>query len=91
MVGSEVQRIRGALGLNQVQCAQLLGVHPLTISKWERGVNPVPPHYQALLESFKKARAAKESVGEDVAKLLVTAGAVMAILVLLETAFRSKK
>ena len=91
MTAAEVLSVRTELGLNQVQFAQLLGVHPLTISKWERGVNVVPPHQKAMLESFRQASAAKESVGKDIAKLLVTAGAVMAILVLLETAFRPKK
>ena len=78
--------LRAELRLTQVQLAQLLGVHPLTVSRWERGeVNP-SPHQQALLESFRKAKQSKDDIGETVANLLVTAGVVVALYVLLRAA-----
>jgi DNA-binding transcriptional regulator YiaG len=45
--GHELKIRRRALGLTQPQLAQALDVHPMTISKWERGVER--PYYPAML------------------------------------------
>ena len=37
MTGTEVRRLRRRLGLTQAQLAARLGVHKLTVSRWERG------------------------------------------------------
>jgi transcriptional regulator with XRE-family HTH domain len=74
-----------------VQLAQLLGVHPLTVSKWERGLATPSAHEQALLASFRKAASANPDVGEAVAQLLLTAGVVLALFVLLKAAFGDKE
>jgi putative transcriptional regulator len=88
MTGAEIKALREALDLTQVQLAQLLGVHPLTLSKWERGGPGGPtPHQLALLESFRVARAARQDIGPTVAGLLVTAGVALALFKLLEAAF----
>lgn len=51
----DIARIRALLLLNQTQFAQLLGVHPMTVSKWERGMLQ-PDHYRAaLLAAFADA------------------------------------
>jgi transcriptional regulator with XRE-family HTH domain len=86
MTGNQVQTIRTKLGLSQVQLAQLLGVHPLTVSKWERQVLEPTPHHTALLESFSKAAVAEKQIGNEVANLLVGAGVVVALYVLLKAA-----
>jgi len=74
------------LGLSQTQFAQLLGVHPITVSKWERGVGGGPtPYQEAFIESFKRAsqdKAAREAIGT----VLVGAGIVAAIYLLLKAA-----
>lgn len=50
----KVQTIRRGLGLNQRELALLLGVHEMTVSKWERG-ELVPNEYQrTLLVAFKQ-------------------------------------
>jgi len=90
MTPAEIQPLREKLGLSQVQLAQLLGVHPLTVSKWERGLLAPAPHQNALLESFAKARSPKK-VGEEVGNLLLTAGIALALYALLEAAFDPKK
>jgi putative transcriptional regulator len=87
MTAAEVSTVRTQLRLSQVQLAQLLGVHPLTISKWERGVLAPTPHQNALLESFAKAGKAKQEIGTEVSNLLVTAGVVVALFALLNAAF----
>jgi DNA-binding XRE family transcriptional regulator len=37
---NEVRRVRQRLGVTQGELAQMLGVHPVTVSKWERGALP---------------------------------------------------
>jgi|1185.fasta_scaffold161790_3 putative transcriptional regulator len=91
MTTAELQRLREKLGLSQVQLAQLLGVHPLTVSKWERGVLAPTPHQNALLESFAKAGAAKKTIGDEVGELLLTAGVVVALCALLNAALGNEK
>jgi putative transcriptional regulator len=90
MTAAEVSEVRNKLGLSQVQLAQLLGVHPLTISKWERGVSGPTPHQAALLQSFGKAGQAKQQIGTEVSNLLVTAGVAVALWALLSAAFGEK-
>lgn len=86
-----IKQTREKLKLTQVQFGQLLGVHPLTVSKWERGQLAPTPHQQALIQSFGVAGNAKENVGEQVAGLLVTAGVAIALFALLHAAFEDKK
>lgn len=90
MTPAEVLAIRSELGLTQVQLAQLLGVHPLTVSKWERGLGAPSPHEQALLQSFRKAAQSRKDVGATVAQVLVTAGVALALFVLLKAAFEDQ-
>ncbi len=91
MNGEEISQLRQKMGLSQVQLAQLLGVHPLTVSKWERGLLDTSAHQDQLLPSFAKARKTNRDIGDEVAKLLVTAGVVVALLALLEAAVRPAK
>lgn len=86
----EIVAIRTGLGFTQVQLAQLLGVHPLTVSKWERGELSPSPHQQALLDSFRKAKQSKSDIGETVASILVTAGVIVALYALLKAALEEK-
>jgi len=87
MTGKQVSELRQKLGLSQAQLAQLLGVHSLTVSKWERNILVPTPHQEELLSSFAKARRAQKTIGEEVAELLLTAGVVVALYTLLEAAF----
>ena len=81
-----IRRIRDGLGLTQGQLAELLGVHPLTVSKWERGLLEPGPHHEALLRSFRKA-GGQEDLGETIGELLVTAGVAVALFALLKAVF----
>ena len=74
---------RELLGLNQAQLAQILGVHPLTVSKWERGVNVPPAYYEALCKQFQVAAKNKE-VRDQLEGALVGAGVVVALALLLK-------
>jgi len=68
MDGVELQRRRQASGLSQSQLAERLGVHVRTISKWERGVNPVPAVIDLALSALecerRASRAGAGSAGE---------------------------
>lgn len=35
MTGKQVRTVRRRLGLTQVQLAERVGIHPLTVSRWE--------------------------------------------------------
>ncbi len=91
MSPAEIKRLRDELGLTQAQFAQLFGVHPLTISRWERpGGGLEPSAYQvALMDSFARAKTRKPDIGEVVAGLMVGAGIGVALYHLLEAAFAS--
>lgn len=79
--------------MTQAQLGQLLGVHPLTVSKWKRpGVDVSPsPHQSALLQSFKKASQNQPDIGDVVVGLLVGAGVALAIYAILQAAFGKGK
>jgi transcriptional regulator with XRE-family HTH domain len=84
----EIKRVRDGLGLTQEQFAQLLGVHTLTVSKWERGLLSPSPYQESLISSFAKARERKQSTGgAKVASVLMGAGVAAALFFLLKAAF----
>lgn len=83
----DVAGVRAELGITQVQLAQLLGVHPLTVSKWEREVLKPSPHAHSLLSTFRKAARANKRIGREVGILLARDGVPMALHALLRTAF----
>jgi DNA-binding XRE family transcriptional regulator len=55
-----VKRGRRKLGMNQVQFANLFGVHPITVSRWERKLCKMTPHQHAFLQVY--VRGPKEAV-----------------------------
>ena len=53
MNGDELKEHRRRLRLTQTQLAERLGVHVITISKWERDIHPIPRAVALLVETFK--------------------------------------
>lgn len=85
--GEQILELRKALGLSQVQFAQLFGVHFMTVSKWERGVIAPSPYQIALMNQFAQTAAAKQGQAQnEVKSLLVGAGVVAALIWLLTAA-----
>lgn len=84
MEKSEIKTLREDLKINQTQLAGLMGVHPMTVSRWERGVKP-SPYQTAFLGEFKKASRSK-AVRNTLVAVLITAGIVAAIYLLLQAA-----
>lgn len=90
MTPQQILQLRTALGLSQVQFAQLFGVHFMTISKWERGV-VAPSTYQiALMKQFAQTAAAKQQQAQNEVKNLLVGAGVVAALVWLLTAATKK-
>ena len=85
MKPESIQKIRGNLNLTQAQFGQLFGIHPMTVSKWERG-ELIPNAYQAsLMTEFNKA-AKNKKVSDDLTEVLIGAGIIAALLLLLTSA-----
>ena len=49
MMRERFRRLRRAMGLSQTALAEQLGVHMMTVSKWERGVVGIPEPVARLL------------------------------------------
>lgn len=87
MTKGEIVEIRRSLRMTQEQLAQLLGIHALTVSKWERGLSSPTPHQEALLRAAAGAVRQRPDIGAVVAAALVGAGVGIALFQLLGAAF----
>jgi transcriptional regulator with XRE-family HTH domain len=47
-----VKQCREGIGLGQIEFACVIGVHPITVSKWERGVSRPNPYQAALIREL---------------------------------------
>lgn len=56
MDGHEVRRWRKWLGMSQQDLAAALGVHPITVSKWEQNKATPPPMIGLALEMLDVRR-----------------------------------
>lgn len=78
--GERLKADRELLGLSQIEFAELLGVHWVTISRWERGVK-TPNNYQfAFLLAFRKAIERDPHMGLTVQRYMQEKKGVVAIL-----------
>jgi len=58
--GDEFRQHRRRLGLTQVQLAARLGVHPITLSRWERDrVKRIPEPAAKLIRLLKPGRQSR--------------------------------
>lgn len=79
----QIAALRNQMGLSQPEFGQLYGVHPMTVSKWERGLL-APNEYQlALMQAFQKG-IRDEQVRQAVKGALIGAGIAAALLLLLD-------
>jgi len=86
---SEIQNLRKRLGLNQVELAQLCGVHPITVSKWERGEASPTSYQNALFAQFSEA-SRQSKVRDTLKDTLIAAGVVVALALLLSHLMKNK-
>ena len=80
-----VKKLRKRLDLPQAEFGQLLGVHPMTVSRWEREEHDPTPYQQAMMNEFDKA-AKNAKIVEELKTLLIAAGVMAAIYFLLKAA-----
>ena len=59
----DIKKLREAIGLSQAELAALVGMHAMTVSKWERGKLVPGEHHTRLLGAF--ARAAERGARFD--------------------------
>jgi molybdopterin-binding protein len=59
----DLAAIRTNLGLTQAQLADVTGVHPMTVSKWERGVLQPTRHQQAILVALEAVAGGRPARG----------------------------
>lgn len=87
MTGSEIRSIRLLLGLNQAQFGQLMGVHAITVSKWESEITAPTAYQEAFLSQYRVA-AKEKQVRDDLKGVLIAAGVIAAVILLLTAARR---
>ena len=78
--------LRTRLGFTQTQLANLLGVHSITVWKWEHDQLRPTAYQIAMLESFEKAEAQDPKIGEAVSGILIGAGVVAALYCIFKAA-----
>lgn len=64
MKPKRIKKIRDKLQYNQVHLAQILDVHPITVSKWERGILKPSAWQESLLLEFEIAQKKFKDIGE---------------------------
>lgn len=81
-----IRDLRKRLRVSQAEFGQLLGAHPMTVSKWERGVLEPSAYQMAFLERFKTSVSAGRDSQDtaSVKRLLASNGAPAAIAWLLQ-------
>jgi transcriptional regulator with XRE-family HTH domain len=65
MTGPQLRTIRVSLNLTQVQFADLLGVHPITVSKYETMERPIPRTVIHLAELLKEKKTHETIIASD--------------------------
>jgi transcriptional regulator with XRE-family HTH domain len=54
MTGKQLRERRKAMGLTQEQLADILGVSPNTIARWERGEMKIPSFLSLAIETIER-------------------------------------
>jgi transcriptional regulator with XRE-family HTH domain len=63
MDAKELKRWRARQGLSQAKLAAELGVHVMTVSKWEQGQRRIPPFLGLALEALKRKLEGQRRAG----------------------------
>ncbi len=91
MTGKDIRRIRKKLAMNQTQFAQLLGVHQITVSNWERDVSEPTPYQVSMIADFGKAAKKNDQIGKVALGTMIGAGIGFAVYKLLEATYGKRK
>lgn len=85
MNSSDIYKLRTDLELNQIEFGLLFGVHPMTVSKWERGELSPSTYQAALMNAFQTACINKDT-SKDVGSIIASKGITAALYLLLNNA-----
>ena len=83
MTPNEIRSLRTSLKLGQAEFAQMLGVHPMTVSRWEQEALSPTVYHEVWMKEFNAAVAKDETVGNILKGVLIGAGIAAAIYLLL--------
>jgi len=86
---NEVAATRKALGLTQTELASILGLHYVTVCRWERGHMEPKPWVIAIFERFRIAADAQD-VGGRMARVLALRGPLAAMYLGLAVSYGRK-
>lgn len=86
-----VREIRRALRLSQVELGMILGVHFVTVSKWERDKLSPSSYQTALLYAMREAAKNDPDIGHRASVEIRAAGEIRALYLLLDAAFYGEK
>lgn len=84
MNSKDIKKLRKNLGLNQAKFGDLLGAHPMTVSKWERDELKPSDYQKTLITEFQQA-AKDEKVKENLKTILLGAGIAAALYFILKS------
>ncbi|HVF48929.1 MAG TPA: helix-turn-helix domain-containing protein [Pyrinomonadaceae bacterium] len=56
MTPDDLKKRREALGMTQSRLARELDVDVITVSRWERGVHPIPKYIELAVEAIETRR-----------------------------------
>jgi len=87
MTAGDVRTCRAKLHISQAELAQLLGVHSLTVSKWERGKLRPTAYQAALIAAFDVAVEHKPGIGPAIERSLAANGPIQTLYGVLKAAF----
>ena len=59
MTGEKLKERREALGYSQEKLAKVLGIHAMTLSRWERGILEVPLYMGFALRTIEREKPRK--------------------------------
>lgn len=91
MSTTEIISLRNSMKLSQPQFAQLFGVHPITVIRWEKGIKEPTDYQVGLMNSFKTAADTEEVKNVGIGGMLVTVGVIAVLALLLGLAVAVKK
>lgn len=82
MTGAEIAAVRVALEMSQVTFSRLVGVHHMTVSKWERGRASPSTFHTMLIDVARRALANDPDIPHALreARATKTPGAQLALL-----------
>src|SRR5574340_707137 len=85
MTPDQIRSLRTRLQLGQAEFAQMLGVHPMTVSRWEREKGALSPtaYQEVWMKEFETAVTKDKDVGNVLKGVLIGAGIAAAIFLLL--------